>query len=642
MFLNLKNITSDVIKTTLDDLKQKTTELLDSLVLVKDEELCWDTFIQPELQLEIDLSYDLQMFNLDSLHPDEKIREVCNECSTELSQFNIDVSMRKDIFKKFRYYYENQYTNTEKNTLSSERIKYIEDNWKNYKKNGFLLDDENFEQSKIIKKEISKMEHDFHYNLTNENTTFNFEKEDLIGLQYNWLESRLVENETNKYKVSLKYPDYIPVMEYCTNRETRKKIMTAFNSRCDKENEDICKKIFKLRYELAQKLGYNTYADYALQNNMAKCSDDVMMFLNTINIKLKDAILSDYNNLKLLSKEDGIDKLELYDMPHYMRLYKEKLTSLDYEKLREYFSFDTVTSGIFQIYQQFLGVKFNEITDKYVDNFWHESVRLFEVTDSVTKKLMGYFYLDMFPREGKYGHAAVFPFVLKSLQTLPICSLVCNFDAKNGLTHHEVETYFHEFGHAMHNICSETEILSFGGTSVEIDFVEMPSQCMEEWCYINEPLKIMSGNLIPDDIIELIKKQRNICKGYHYGRQLTFGLSDMFLHSVRWNEDSNDVYNSVLYNVLKMELPKECKFMNSFGHIMGGYEAGYYSYMWSEAFSKDIFKTCIFGNELDPETGRRYRKEILSYGGSRNSMNGIVALLGRQPNIDNFINSITE
>lgn len=637
MFLNYKNLNVDDVKAFLEVYMLETTGLNDHLSNLENEVLSWSTFIAPQLSLDIKFATQFQLLNMDDFHPDEAIRTVCNEVSTEFNKFGIDQNMGRDMFAKFKYYYENQFQ-TEKLQFSSERVKYIEDSWKQYSMDGLNLEDVQFERVREIKKELSEMSSKFSFNLTNENTTHEFTLEQLDGMQEDWLKSRLQESGT--YKISLKYPDYLPLMEYCKNRETRKVMSQSFNSRCGVENAPLCEKTYQLRHELAEVFGFDSYANYSLQKKMAKNYDTVMNFLNSLNDNIQPVLTNDYNALYTLANPDGITQFEIYDIAYYTRLYKEQQTSLDNETVRQYFQLDTVTAGIFQIYQQFLSVKFTDVTADHVGELWHETVQLFQVNDLLSGDLMGYFYLDVFPREKKYNHAAVFPFIRKSSETIPVCAMACNFESSRGLTHSEVVTYFHEFGHVMHNICSDVELNFFGGTSVEKDYVECPSQCFENWCYALEPLRILSGGSIPDDIVDKINQQSKLCQGYHFSRQMVFAKTDMAIHSTRWNEPPNDVYNSMMRDILKLEPVENMRFMETFSHLMGGYQAGYYGYLFSEVFSSDIYKTCVEGHELDPEVGLKYRKEILSYGGSRNSIDGLVNMLNRMPNDKAFIKSI--
>lgn len=637
MFQNFRNLTSNQIESFLTLYTSETIELYDKLSKLDDSTLSWESFIVPQLNLDIKFAYHVQILNMDDFHPSEEIRTTCNKVSTEYQKFMIDQESRRDVFAKFKYYYENQFQ-VEKELFSEERVKYVEDKWINYLHQGLNLPDAQFERVKEIQKELAELSSKFSLNLTNENSSYLFSLEQLEGLQESWLASRLQDN--SMYKVTLKYPDYLPLMEYCKVRETRKTIAIAFNTRCGDINAQLCSTTYKLRHELAEIFGFDSYANYSLQKKMAKNYNNVMNFLNNLNQNLKPVLANDYAKLYELAQNDGITQLELYDMAYYTRMYKEQQTNLDNDVVRQYFQFDAVTNGIFQIYQQFLSVKFTDITHEHSDELWHESVQLFQVNDAKSENLIGYFYLDAISRDFKYNHAAVFPFVRKSSQTLPICAMACNFTKTQGLTHDDVVTYFHEFGHVMHNVCSDVELLAFGGTQVERDYVETPSQCFERWCYALEPLKILSGGTIPEDVVNKINQQGKLCQGYFYCRQMSFALTDMLIHSTRWNEVPDEVFNSVLKETTDLNPLEGMKFMETFHHPMGGYGSGYYGYMWSEVFCEDLYQTCIKGHELDTEVGLKFRREILQYGGSRDSTIGLVNMLGRLPNDHAFIKSI--
>jgi thimet oligopeptidase len=230
--------------------------------------------------------------------------------------------------------------------------------------------------------------------------------------------------------------------------------------------------------------------------NYGKFLDEIESYLNT----------NDFNDLLELAKLDGINELELYDLPYYYRLFKEQKTKINLDSLRQYFSFETVQNGVFEIYQKFLSLKFTDITENHKDELWHDSVTMYQVNNSFDNKLIGHFYLDMFPRDNKYTHAASFSFVNKSESILPVCTLGCNFTKDRGLSHDEIITFFHEFGHCMHTICSEATINKQSGTQCETDYVEVPSQCFENWCFEKEPLKIFSGGNIPDDVMKALTR----------------------------------------------------------------------------------------------------------------------------------------
>jgi Zn-dependent oligopeptidase len=475
-----------------------------------------------------------------------------------------------------------------------------------------------------------------------------FTSSDLDGLQDDYLKARVTEN--GSYQITLKYPDFMGIMEYCKVRETRKVMSTAFSNRCVNENMELVLQIFKLRKEMANLLGYSQYSDMTLEKKMAKNTETVMTFLNSLKQKAKDPCMSDIQKLSKLAESmgDDIDNIELWDIPYYSRIYKELNTYLTDEELKKYFPLDVVTNGMFQIYQTLLGLQFNNITSQHKEKLWHDDVTLFEVVDSTSSQLVGHFFLDLFPRDGKYGHAAVFPFVTKSCRNLPVASMACNFSKEGNLKFSEVETYFHEFGHVMHGMCSNTKLSKYGGTNCERDFVEAPSQMLEEWCYKSVSLKMMSAG-ITDDVIKKINLKRDMLQGYFNARQVCFGLYDMVLHSAEFDliVDSVDpvtklaeLYDSIVFETVGIRSIPNTNMIASFGHLFGGYASGYYGYLYSKVYSKDMFVTKFLDHELDPVVGAAYRKEILSYGGSRPSLESLRVFLEREPNDVAFMNSL--
>jgi len=273
--------------------------------------------------------------------------------------------------------------------------------------------------------------------------------------------------------------------------------------------------------------------------------------------------------------------------------------------------------------------------------YWHESVELYQVLDSHTKLEVGYFYLDLYPREGKYSHAACFPFITKSEHVLPVATMACNFN-KGNLNFDEVETFFHEFGHVMHHLSSESTINSTAAFSCEHDFVETPSQMFEEWCYAKETLQMMSDNL-PDELVEKLNLSRKLLQGYHYARQLLFGHYDMFIHSSKYVKSGlkpKQVFDFLHKEILELDSSPTTSEPANFGHLMGGYDAGYYGYAWSLVYAKDLFSEFKKNGMLNSELGMKLRKEVLSKGSIRKSLDSIIKFLGREPSNDEFIESI--
>ena len=630
VLLNYKNLSNKKLDEIVDEYI-KENELINNEILKLDLlKLNWDNIIEPYIKLSnnyIELAY----LNMKQFHESETIREYASNISIKLTQYNIDNSMRRDLYKIFKCYYDNQYK-LEKDKLTKEQISYIEDIILGCKKLGLDLPEEKYNKVKEIKKEITQLTTEYELNVDNYRRSFEFTLEDVDGLPESFINDHLTESK--KVKVTLDYPDYIPMMEYCNNREIRKKLNFEFACRAKDTNVEIIEKVFVLRQELASLFSVENYSDYKLEDTMAISTKTVMDFLDKLLIKIKPLLERDYDILLSYAKEDNIEKIEPYDIAYYSRIHTEKET-INKEELKKYFPIRQTIKNVFDIYQTLLNYKFIDITEAHKDTIWNDEVKLFMVKSN--ENIIGYFYLDLFPRDGKYGHAAVFPCINKSESTYPVAAMACNF-AKDYMNFNELETFFHEFGHVMHHISSVSKINSTASFACESDFVETPSQMFEEWCYINKTLKIISPT-ITDDIIEKIKKQRNILQGYHYARQLSLCYLDMNVHSKNYNHNSFETNKRVTKEILGLDIQEDTNSVASFGHLMNGYDAGYYGYLWSLVYAKDLF-TKFNDHELDSNIGLEFRDEILSQGSIRPSMESIKIFLGREPNEDAFIESI--
>ncbi len=629
--LNYANITVDYLNEVNNKYKTEYDSLLSYLSNIQDSKLSWNTFIQPLLDFE-NTNLEISKLNMKDFHPDEEIRDTCVVLDTELSQFMIEQNMRKDYFNKFSYYYQNV-KDTE--NLNQEQLKYLENVHLNYKMMGMYLDNESYEKVKELEKKLSELCDEYNSNVNSENTEFILTKDDLTGLPEKYLNERL--NQDGTYKITLKYPDYIPLMEYCQNRNTRKNISLAYNSRCKIENSQIASQVFKLRNDLASVFGFSKYSDYILQDKMAKTTDTVMNFLNDVYTKIQDKRDYDLKELLELAKLDNVNQLELYDIAYYSRIYKEKLLGISKEDLNKHFKLDKVLTGMFTIYSKLLGFKFYEL-QTYNHTLWHDTVKLYSVND-LSDNVIGYFYLDLYPREGKYSHAACFDIIKKSTNIKPVAFMACNFTKNGDIEFDEVETLFHEFGHVMHHMSAKCTISDLSSFSCENDFVETPSQLFEEWCYHPNSLKLMAEETITDEIIEKIILSRKVLQGYHYARQLLFAIFDMRIHGIEFNKNYLELYNEVFEKVVTLPFLKDTDPVTAFGHLFGGYASGYYGYLWSLVYAKDLF-TKFIGQEHNQSLGLLLKNTVLSQGSMRSSLDSMREFLGREPNSDYFIQSL--
>ena len=644
--LNFTNITVELLHSIYEHQKSLTIQLNDRLAGLDKNELSYYNCFEYSMEEESKFITMYSLMDFEQLHPDKEIRAKSVELNKELSSFGIEQSMRQDVYDVISYYYNHQFVE-EKLKLTQEQIRYVEKTMIGYEMLGLGLEDVKKEKVKEINKKLSAYGSDYNKNLAEVKTEFEFDLDQLEGMEDGWLKNRLNE-ETGKYRVKLQYPDYIPIMEYCKVRETRQVMAEAMGSRCADTNLPILLDAIKLRKEKAELFGFKSHTDFKLQNMMAKNSTTVTNFLSRLVDMIKPIVKSDKEKLVQLSKElDNLEEIKSWDSTYYSRIYTERETGLNMSDLKKLFTIESVTNGIFSIYQELLGLKFVDITESNSQALYSPEIKLFGVFNSTDEQLsnpLGYFYLDLFPREGKYGHAAMFTFIRKSKYNLPVSAIVCNFDPKLNVDFDNVVTYFHEFGHLMHNMVSEGEIASLSGTACQRDFVETPSQMFEEWCYCEEPLKRLVlpeyVDTINSELIKKINKQNKQMLGMFNARQLSFGLLDQAIHSETIPEDTWAYYNNLTIELFDWETSPKTNLLANWGHMFG-YDSSYYGYMWSKVYAIDLF-SFFQSNPLDKELGMRLRKEILSKGGALDGLDLLRNFMGREPNPDAYIQWILE
>ena len=537
--LNFTNFNVKQLQIIFESQKSLTIQLNDRLSKLDKSKLTYYDCYEYNMKEISKHENQFSLLNFERLHPNKEIRDKSVELNKELSTFQIEQSARQDVYDVMLYYFLHQFEE-EKQILSHEQITYVEETMITYNMLGLGLENSKKERATEIRKQIAVYALDYHKNISDVNTELIFDLEQLKGMDKEWLSNRLIEG-TNKYKIKLQYPDYIPIIETCTNRETRKLMSEKMGSRCLDTNLPILLDTVKLRKEKAELFGFKSHTDFKLQNMMAKNSSTVMNFLTKILNMIKPIVELDKDKLTELAQElDGLNKMESFDRFYYSRIYTERATGLNMEDLTKMFSIESVTNGIFDIYQELLGLTFIDITESNSQALYAPNIKLFCVydeTDKLLEKPMGYFYLDLFPREGKYNHAAMFTFVKGSKYNLPISSIVCNFDPKLNVEFNNVVTYFHEFGHLMHNMVSTVTIPDLSGVSCQLDFLETPSQMFEEWCYCVEPLKklVMPEfvHLIDIKLVNKIKSQHKQLQGIFNAQQLIFSLLDQAIQYLK-------------------------------------------------------------------------------------------------------------
>ncbi|OEK07931.1 peptidase M3 [Flavivirga aquatica] len=591
-------------------------------------------------------------FNLNSAETNETIQKIAQEISPLLSDFSNDITLNEALFKRVKSVYDSK----DELDLTNEQLTLLDKRYKGFSRNGANLADDKKEKLREIDKKLSQLKLKFGENVLAETNAFEMlitNEADLSGLPDGAKEAakQLAESKNKEgWLFTLDYPSYIPFMTYADNRELRKKLAISAGSKAFKgdklDNQENVLNIVKLRHERANLLGYKTHAHFVLEERMAETPENVNSFLNDLLEKAKPAAQKEFKNLEQFAKElDNIDRLEKWDSAYYSEKLKQKLFSLDDELLKPYFKLEHVINGAFTIANKLFDLHFQEIDtiDKY-----HEDVLTYKVTDS-KGDLISIFYADFFPRPGKRNGAWMTSFkpqfIKEGNNSRPHVSIVCNFTKPTKskpslLTFNEVTTLFHEFGHALHGMLANTTYPSISGTSVYWDFVELPSQVLENWCYEKEALELFAthyetGEVIPMDLVEKIKESATFHEGMQTLRQLSFGLLDMSWHgsespenikSVKAHE-SETFKNTTLYP----DVIENCM-STAFSHIFqGGYSSGYYSYKWAEVLDADAFEYFKEAGIFNKEVALKFKDHVLSQGGTENPMKLYKRFRGQEP-----------
>lgn len=624
-------------------------------MIKKEKDISFDSIILAGESANDELDHVVEIFYaLHSAHCSDELEAISQEFSEKLTEFNSNIVMDAELFKKIKEVYDIQGDLN----LTSVQKRVLEHTYKDFTKNGALLSEADKNALKVIDKKLSELSLTFSENVRKYTNAYLLEiqnEQDLEGMPEGVLEAAMetakAKKAKTKYAFTLDFPSYLPFMKYCTNRELRKELWIAASSKAyggEFDNRSVVLETIKARRDRANILGYEDHPAFILENRMAGSAKAVSSFLEEMNMKALPKAKEEFNTLKKLKQElSGDDDFRLYDSAMYSEILKKRELDFDDEVLKPYFKLENVVDGVFTVAHKLYGLNFNERKDIPV---YHEDVRVFEVKDEKNDHV-GLFYTDFFPRAEKRPGAWMTTFrnagICHGEMKRPFVTIVCNFTKPTAtkpslLTLNEVSTLFHEFGHALHGLMTKVQYKSVAGTNVYWDFVELPSQVMENWVLEKECLDIFAkhyetGADMPEDLIKKVKKTERFLQGLGTLRQNSFATLDMNWHMAD-PDRVKDVAEFEKKSLAPFQLyPDEGigSMSTSFGHIFaGGYSSGYYSYKWAEVLDADAFSVFKENGIFDKKTAQKFKENILEKGGSVDPMDLYKAFKGSEPSPD--------
>ncbi len=589
---------------------------------------------------------------LEMVHPDEQMRTAANETVQKINNFFIDnISKNKALYKAVKAYVEG---NAQQEQLTDEQWYYLKDLIRDFERSGLNLPDAELNKVAELAKELAKLSQDFEVNIATDNRTITVKEDALLGLGQDFIKG-LKRTDNGDYILGVDYPTYYYVIEHCSVADTRKKLFTLFHNRAYPANDRILKEVIAKRDEMAHLLGFKSFAHLNLDNSMVETPERAEQFLDDLIARVNKKVDQEFANLTQ-ELPDGVKlsadgKMEPWDREYLKASYKKKKYTLDERVITDYFPMEKTIQGLLDIYHQFLSINFKEVA---VCGLWHEDVRMVEVTDA-SGQLLGYFLLDLYPRDNKYSHACHITqipstFAPDDSKQVALSLLIMNFpkataDKPALLRRDDVKTFFHEFGHGIHALLGRTHVASLAGTSVKRDFVELPSQMLEEWLYDAAILKKVSshyktGQPLPDDLIAKIQQLKQFDSGDWTQRQAYLSKYSLACYGPGATKDPNQLTDQ-LYSRIRthVALSPDDHHYAGFGHLMG-YAASYYGYLWSKVYALDMFYEIKKHGLLNPEIGAKYVHDVIGKGGSEDPMDLLVAFLNRQPSSDAFFKDL--
>ncbi len=579
------------------------------------------------------------------VHPDASVREAGRRVEEQLAKWSVALAFRDDVYDTVRRFAET----TEAAALDGEQARLLEFTLRDFRKAGHDLDPDDRRRLQELNERLVELGVAFERNIAEDQSRLLLTPDRTAGLPEGFTDGLEPDPQSDGWWVTMAYPHVIPILDNAEDRDLRREVYRLFNNRASDSNREVLEEAVAIREEIARLFDCASWAQHKLEDQMASTPERVHAFYDDLRAPLTEAARDEIDRMRdLLAADTGEEVLQVYDWRYYDTQLRKRDYGVDQSEVAAYFPLARVLDGILDI----TGEAFDLDYVRVKPPVWHPDVSTYEIRDRPTGERIGHFHMDLYPREGKYSHAAAFPLVPGRRREdgsyqQPVSAIVANFTKPTDtrpslLLHSEVLTFFHEFGHILHQTLTRAELTRFAGTSTERDFVEAPSQIMEHWVW--QPTVLarfarhhQTGEPIPDELVAKLVKARRLNVAITKLRQMQFGLLDMTLHGPARRKDLDAIVRDTTALSL-FPFVEGTFYPASFGHLMGGYDAGYYGYLWAEVYGDDMFSR--FDGGVDPEVGRAYRTEILERGGTRDALEHIRAFLGREPSNRAFLDKL--
>ena len=647
MLTDYTTMTAELAKAAVDEAIDEGEALIESIVDAEGDRTYANTMAPLDQAITaVNDGYGVGGY-MSQVHPDEDIRKAGSEAEETMEKWMAGLAFRGDLYAAVKAYS----ATDEAAALEGESQRNLERLLRDFRRAGQELDQEDRDAVEALKKRIIELTVAYETNLSEFEDGIEVTRDELDGLPDSYIERLAPGSTDGTYKVTVAYPDYVPFIGEATNRDLRQQLQFKFLNRAAADNLPLLNEAVELRWEMARKLGYETFAGYAMEVKMAD-PEAVADFYASIIPGLTELGAKELAALQqMMEKDHPGEELKAWDWGYYDTLQRKQDYGVDDNEVAEYFPLEAVVQGMFDICGDMFGIDFTKVEEPKA---WHPDVSVYAISDRASGEHLAHYYADLHPRTGKYSHAACWRLhagvATPSGYRRPVTAVAANFtkpteDSPSLLKHSEAVTLFHEFGHVLHNALTEAELPRFSGTQTERDFVEAPSQIMENWMW--EPAVLNrfarhheTAEPIPSDLVERMVAARDQNVALKTLRQVFYGHFDLELHAGDGPTDADEAYTKHIGMALIPGHPGT-HMGASFGHMMGdGYVAGYYGYLWSKVYGDDMFSAFEAEGVLNPSVGMRYRSAILAKGGTMDGLDLLRGFLGREPSSEAFLTKI--